>query len=277
METKFTVKSFLESKKKNQKITVLTAYDYQMAKLVDEAGIECILVGDSLGMVVLGHDSTLQVTIDDMIYHLKAVSKGSKNALIIGDMPFLSYHVSPKEAVKNAGRLVKEGFAQGVKLEGGVEIIDKVKAIIDAKIPVLGHIGLTPQSINMFGGFKIQGTSKSQAEKIIKDSISLEEAGVFGIVLEGIPKDLADLITRKLNIPTIGIGAGSGCDGQVLVINDMLGMNTDFTPKFVKRYANLKDDIKNSVRRYIEEVKNKEFPSEEHTFSVDNRILEKLY
>lgn len=277
METKFTVKSFLESKKKNQKITVLTAYDYQMAKLVDEAGIECILVGDSLGMVILGHDSTLQVTIDDMIYHLKAVSKGSKNALIIGDMPFLSYHVSPEEAVKNAGRLVKEGFAQGVKLEGGVEIIDKVKAIIDAKIPVLGHIGLTPQSINMFGGFKIQGTSKSQAEKIIKDSISLEEAGVFGIVLEGIPKDLADLITRKLNIPTIGIGAGSGCDGQVLVINDMLGMNTDFTPKFVKRYANLKDDIKNSVRRYIEEVKNKEFPSEEHTFSVDNRILEKLY
>ncbi len=277
MNKRFTVTSFLESKKRNEKITMLTAYDYSTAKLIDEAGIESILVGDSLGMVVLGYESTLEVTVDDIIHHCRAVSRGAKNALIVGDMPFLSYHISIEDTVRNAGRIIQEGKAHTVKLEGGVEIIDKVKAIVKAQIPVMGHLGLTPQSINMFGGFKVQGKSEDQAKKIINDAIELEKAGAFAIVLEGIPAKLAQIITEKLTIPTIGIGAGNNCDGQVLVSNDMLGMFSDFTPKFVKKYANLKDSIIYSTKQYISEVKSMDFPSKEHTFSIDEDVLKKLY
>lgn len=277
MREKFTVTSFLKSKIKKEKITVLTAYDYQMAKLVDEAGIDCILVGDSLGMVVLGYENTLEVTVEDMIHHTRAVARGSNRALIVADMPFLSYHINTEEAVRNAGKIIQKGKAHAVKLEGGIEVIDKIKAIINANIPVLGHIGLTPQSVNVFGGFKVQGKDEKRAKKLIEDAIELEKSGVFGIVLEGIPEKLAKIITEKLTIPTIGIGAGSECDGQVLVVNDMLGMFDNFVPKFVKQYANLKDNITSGVKEYIKEVKNKDFPKKEHTFSIDDDVLSKLY
>lgn len=277
MNKKFTVASFLEAKKRNEKITMLTAYDYSMAKLIDESGVEGILVGDSLGMVVLGYESTLEVTVDDIIHHCRAVARGAKNSLIVGDMPFLSYHISSEEAVKNAGRIIQEGKAHAVKLEGGAGMVDKIKAIVQAQIPVMGHVGLTPQSINMFGGFKVQGKSEEQAKKIIDDALELEKAGVFSIVLEGIPAQLAEIITKKLTIPTIGIGAGNNCDGQILVTNDMLGMFSDFTPKFVKKYADLKDTITDATRAYITEVKSMAFPAKEHTFSINEDILEKLY
>ena len=277
MNKKFTSASFLASKIKGEKITVLTAYDYQMAKLVDEAGIDCILVGDSLGMVVLGYENTLEVTMEDMIYHTKAVKRGTERAFIVADMPFMSYHVSCEEAVKNAGRLIKEGRATGVKLEGGREIIDKVKSLRDAKIPVMGHIGLTPQSVNLFGGFKVQGKSEEKARVIIEDALLLEQAGVFAVVLEGIPAELAKIITENLSIPTIGIGAGVDCDGQVLVINDMIGMNDGFVPKFVKQYKILHQDIKSAVSEYMNEVKSGEFPKVEHTFSIDEETIKKLY
>lgn len=277
MNKKFTVASFLEAKKRNEKITMLTAYDYSMAKLIDESGVEGILVGDSLGMVMLGYESTLEVTVDDIIHHCRAVARGAKNSLIVGDMPFLSYHISSEEAVRNAGRIIQEGKAHAVKLEGGAGMVDKIKAIVQAQIPVMGHVGLTPQSINMFGGFKVQGKSEEQAKKIIDDALKLEKAGVFSIVLEGIPAQLAEIITKKLTIPTIGIGAGNNCDGQILVTNDMLGMFSDFTPKFVKKYADLKDTITDATRAYITEVKSMAFPAKEHTFSINEDILEKLY
>lgn len=277
MKEKFTTTSFLESKKQREKITVLTAYDYQMAKLLDESNVDCILVGDSLGMVVLGYEDTLEVTMEDMIHHTRAVKRGTKRAFVVADMPFMSYHVSNEDAVRNAGRLIKEGMANGVKLEGGLEIIEKVKAIINAKIPVMGHIGLTPQSVNLFGGFKVQGKSEEKAREIIEDAIALEKAGVFSIVLEGIPEKLAKIITEKLSIPTIGIGAGSECDGQVLVINDMIGLSDGFIPKFVKQYSIINEDIKNGVSEYIREVKSMEFPKKEHTFSIDEDIIKKLY
>lgn len=277
INNKFTKTSFAECKEKGEKITVLTAYDYQMAKLIDQAGIDCILVGDSLGMVVLGYEDTLAVTMDDMIHHTKAVKRGTENAFIVTDMPFMSYHVSAEDAVKNAGRLVKEGHATGVKLEGGIEIIDKIHAIIDAKIPVMGHIGLTPQSVNLLGGFKVQGKSEQAAQRIIDDALRLEQAGVFSIVLEGIPEKLAKLITDKLTIPTIGIGAGVDCDGQVLVINDMIGISNGFIPKFVKQYAEIHQNISNGVEDYINEVKSGQFPRSEHTFSIDEDVIKKLY
>lgn len=274
---KYTVSSFLKAKKDNQKISMLTAYDYSTAKLIDEAGVETILVGDSLGMVMLGYENTLQVTLEDMIHHCKAVSRGVKRALIIGDMPFLSYHISVEDSVRNAGRLIQEGNVHAVKLEGGIEVIDKIKAIVKAQIPVLGHLGLTPQSVNMFGGFKVQGKSEEQAKKIIEDALLLQEAGVFGIVLECVPDELAKIITEKLDIPTIGIGAGKYCDGQVLVTQDILGMYTDFTPKFVKKYSNLNEIITNATRNYINDVKIGDFPSKEHTFSIEESVLQKLY
>lgn len=277
VKIKFTTRSFLESKIKGEKITVLTAYDYQMAKLVDGAGIDCILVGDSLGMVVLGYEDTLEVTMDDMIHHTRAVQRATERAFVVADMPFMSYHVSCEDAVKNAGRLIKEGKATGVKLEGGREIIEKIKAIRDAKIPVMGHIGLTPQSVNLFGGFKVQGKSEEQAREIIEDALLLEEAGVFAIVLEGIPADLAKIITDKLSVPTIGIGAGKNCDGQVLVINDMIGMSDGFVPKFAKQYKTLHKDITVATKEYINEVKSGEFPKMKHTFSIDEEVIKKLY
>ncbi|BEP28492.1 3-methyl-2-oxobutanoate hydroxymethyltransferase [Helicovermis profundi] len=274
---KFTSTSFIKSKQEKHMISMLTAYDYSTAKLLDEAGVDSILVGDSLGMVMLGYENTLKVTMEDMIHHTKAVKRGVKNAFVIGDMPFMSYHISTEETLKNAGRFIQEAGADAVKLEGGYAVIDKVKAIIKAQIPVVGHIGLTPQSVNMFGGFKVQGKSEENAKKLIEDALLLEEAGVIAIVLECVPAKLAKLISEKLSIPTIGIGAGNGCDGQVLVIQDMLGMYSDFTPKFVKKYATLGDNMKEAVRNYIEEVENKEFPKVEHTFSISDEVLGKLY
>ncbi|SEF78836.1 ketopantoate hydroxymethyltransferase [Caloramator fervidus] len=273
---KKTVSYFKEAKKSGKKITMLTAYDYSMAKIIDEAGIDGILVGDSLGMVALGYENTLSVTLDDMIHHIKAVVKGAKNALIVGDMPFLSYHVSVEESIKNAGRLIQEGGCHAVKLEGGVEVLDKVKAIVKAQIPVMGHIGLTPQSVNLLGGFKVQGKSKEQIKKLVEDAKYLEEAGVFAIVLEAVPDEVAKLITESVSIPTIGIGAGRFCDGQILVVNDMLGLFSDFVPKFVKRYRNLKEDIQGAIKEYIEDVQNGGFPEDIHSFKIDKTIIEEI-
>lgn len=274
---KFTVSSYKKAKEKKEKITMLTAYDYTTAKLVDEAGIDTILVGDSLGMTMLGYENTLQVTVDDMIHHTKAVARGTKHAMIVGDMPFMSYHISVEETIRNAGRFIQEGNAHAVKLEGGIEVIDKVKAIVAAKIPVMGHLGLTPQSVNIFGGFKVQGKSGDNAKRIIEDALLLQEAGAFAIVLECIPDKLATIISEKLDIPTIGIGAGSGCDGQVLVIQDMIGTYSEMKPKFVKQYAQVGEITTDAVKGYIDEVKNGSFPSKEHTFSIKEEELEKLY
>lgn len=274
---KFTVSSFLKAKREGEKISMLTAYDYSMAKLLDEAGVDSLLVGDSLGMVMLGYENTLQVTVEDIIHHCKAVARGASRAMVIGDLPFLSYHVSIEDTIRNAGRIIQEGNAHAVKLEGGREVLDKIKAIVKAQIPVVGHLGLTPQSINMFGGFKVQGKTEDQAKKIIEDALLLQEAGVFSIVLECVPEGLAKIITEKLDIPTIGIGAGKYCDGQVLVTQDMLGMYTDFTPKFVKKYTNLCESIQGATKGYIKEMKNSEFPAKEHTFTIKEEVLEKLY
>lgn len=277
MAQKFTVKSFQEAKDNNRKISMLTAYDYSMAKIVDVAGIDSVLVGDSLGMVFQGNESTLPVTLDEIIYHTKAVVRGVKNALVVADMPFLSYHVSKEEAVRNAGRMIKEGGAEAVKMEGGTLFSETIKAVVDAQIPVMGHIGLTPQSVNAFGGFKVQGKDEQSAKRIWEDAKLLEEAGVFAITLECIPDKLAQLITKSLRIPTIGIGAGKSCDGQVLVINDMLGMFSDFVPRFIKQYAKLNTEITAAVQDYIAEVREGDFPAGEHTFDMDADILEKLY
>ena len=244
---------------------------------LDEADINSILVGDSLGMVCLGYGDTLSVTMEDMIHHTKAVSRGAKNALVVADMPFMSYQASVYDAVVNAGRLIKEGHAQAVKLEGGVEVIEQIKAIVKSSIPVVAHLGLTPQSVNAFGGFKVQGKSEEAARKLISDAKKVEEAGAFALVLECVPDKLAKLITESINIPTIGIGAGNGCDGQVLVYQDMLGMFSDFVPKFVKRYASLGEDIKKSFSKYKKEVSEGVFPEEKHTFKINEGIIEKLY
>ncbi|MGG2466568.1 3-methyl-2-oxobutanoate hydroxymethyltransferase [Paraclostridium bifermentans] len=274
---KNTVVTFKESKKRNEKLTMLTAYDYSTAKLIDSCGINGILVGDSLGMVCLGYEDTLSVTMEDMIHHTKAVSRGCTNTLIVADMPFMSYQTSTYDAVVNAGRLIKEGRAHAIKLEGGVEVFNQIQAIVNSSIPVMGHIGLTPQSVNAFGGFKVQGRDELAAKKLIEDALAVEDAGAFAVVLEGVPSKLASLITKKLNIPTIGIGAGANCDGQVLVYQDMLGMFSDFTPKFVKKYENIGEKMKNAFSNYIDEVKTEVFPSEEHSFKINEDIIEKLY
>lgn len=274
---KNTILTFKKAKLNGEKLSMLTAYDYSMAKIIDESGINGILIGDSLGMVVKGDEDTLGVTVDDIIYHTKAVKKGAKNALIVADMPFLSYHVSTDDAVLNAGRLMKEGGANAVKLEGGANIADKIKAIVDAQIPVMGHLGLTPQSINAFGGFRVQGKTEEAAKKLIEDAKRLEEAGVFSIVLEGIPAKVAELITNAVSVPTIGIGAGKGCDGQILVYQDMLGMFSDFVPKFVKQYANIGSVMREAIRSYIKEVQDGSFPEEKHTYKIDETELNKLY
>lgn len=266
MEKKITVKTFQQFKSEGRKITMLTAYDYSMAKLVSGAGIDSILVGDSLGMVMQGHSSTLPVTVDDIIYHTKMVVKANRNSLVISDMPFLSYHVSVEDAVRNAGRIVKESGAEAVKIEGGRNAIKQIKAVIEAQIPVMGHLGLTPQSVNAFGGFKVQGREAEDAKRIMEDALALEEVGVFAITLEGVPEGLAKDISEKLYIPVIGIGAGKHTDGQVLVLQDMLGMFNDFVPKFVKQYADLNTIITNAVKDYIREVQNGDFPAEKHTY-----------
>lgn len=274
---KNTVMTFQQAKEKGEKLTMLTAYDYSIAKLIDEAGINSILVGDSLGNVVLGYEDTLSVTMEDMIHHGAAVARGAKNALVIIDMPFMSYQTSTYDALLNAGRLMKEGRANAVKLEGGTEVCPQIRAIVEAGIPVCAHIGLTPQSINAFGGFKVQGKTEDAAKKLIEDAKAVEEAGAFAVVLEGVPKKLADIITEKLRIPTIGIGAGNGCDGQVLVYQDMLGLFSDFTPKFVKRFADTGDIMKAAFASYIDEVRSGAFPAKEHEYSVDDSVIEKLY
>ncbi|MBB6716579.1 3-methyl-2-oxobutanoate hydroxymethyltransferase [Clostridium gasigenes] len=274
---KNTVVTFKEAKVRNEKLTMLTAYDYSMAKIIDGAGINGILVGDSLGMVCLGYEDTLSVTMEDIIHHTKAVSRGAKNSLIVADMPFMSYQTSIYDSVVNAGRLIKEGRAQVVKLEGGVEVCDKIEAIVKASIPVMAHIGLTPQSVNAFGGFKVQGKSEEAARKLKEDAKAVEKAGAFAVVLECVPAKLADIITKEINIPTIGIGAGVNCDGQILVYQDMLGMFNDFTPKFVKKYANVGEVMNMAFRKYIDEVRDGVFPEEAHTFKISDEVLEKLY
>lgn len=274
---KNTVMTFQQAKENGEKLTMLTAYDYSTAKLIDEAGINSILVGDSLGNVILGYDDTVSVTMEDMIHHGAAVARGVKDALVIIDMPFMSYQTSVYDALVNAGRLMKEGRADAVKLEGGTEVAPQIKAIVAAGIPVCAHIGLTPQSINAFGGFKVQGKSEEAARKLLDDAKAVEAAGAFAVVVEGVPKKLADLITEQLTVPTIGIGAGNGCDGQVLVYQDMLGMFSDFTPKFVKKYACLGEVMKDAFANYIEEVKSGAFPAKEHEYSMDDSVIEKLY
>ena len=249
-----------------EKITVLTAYDYAISSILDECDIDIILVGDSLGMVVLGYDTTLPVTMEDMLRHTKAVARGAHSALIVADMPFLSYQISVTAALTNAGRFLQEANAQAVKLEGGREYADVVRKITSAGIPVMAHLGLTPQSIHQIGGFKVQGKKEDAARRIIEDAKIMEESGAFSVVLECIPVGLASEITQSITIPTIGIGAGVNCDGQVLVINDMLGIYDKFTPKHVKKYASLNSEIKKAVKTYIEEVKHGEFPDSEHSF-----------
>lgn len=263
---RFTVTDLLNKKAEGQKITMLTAYDYSFAHLVDEAGIDMILVGDSLSMVVQGNETTLPVTMEEMLYHTKIVVRATKRAMVIGDMPFMSYQTTVEEAVRNAGRFVKEAGAHAVKLEGGREILRQVKAITEAEIPVIGHLGLTPQAILRMGGYRLQGKLPEQAKRIKEDALSLQEAGAVAVVLEVIPSELAKEITESLHIPTIGIGAGPHCDGQVLVIHDILGLFEKFTPKFVKKYANLKENILEAIKQYKEEVEKGIFPSEEHSF-----------
>lgn len=263
---KVTVQDFLRKKKEHKKITILTAYDYPFAQLVDEVGLDAILVGDSLGMVIQGLENTLPVTMDEMIYHTKMVVRAVKNAMVIGDMPFMSYQVSIEEAVRNAGRFLKEAGASAVKLEGGFEVIEHIKAMTRSDIPVMAHIGLTPQSIHRMGGYKVQGKTEDAAKRLIEEAHSVEDAGAFSLLLEAIPMELAGKITRGLSIPTIGIGAGPYCDGQVLVIHDILGLFERFVPKFVKRYTNLREIAINAIRTYREEVEKGIFPSEEESF-----------
>ena len=274
---KNTVITVKKAKEDNVKLTMLTAYDYSTAKLINAAGINLILVGDSLGNVILGYEDTISVTMEDMIHHSKAVAKGAPDALVVVDMPFMSYQTSAYDAVVNAGRLMKEGRANAVKLEGGKEVCPQIEAIVAAGIPVCAHLGLTPQSINAFGGHKVQGKSEQAAKKLVDDAIAVENAGAFAVVLECVPAKLAKVISEKLSIPTIGIGAGAGCDGQVLVYQDVLGMFSDFTPKFVKRFANVGEIMTQAFKDYDAAVKDGSFPQEQHTYAIDDDVIEKLY
>lgn len=274
---KNTVVTFKEAKQKGEKLTMLTAYDYSTAKLIDESGVNSILVGDSLGNVILGYEDTISVTMEDMIHHGAAVARGAKNALVVVDMPFMSYQTSVYDAVVNAGRLMKEGRAGAVKLEGGEEVCPQIKAITAAGIPVVAHLGLTPQSIHAFGGHKVQGKTESAAKKILEDAKAVELAGAFALVLECVPAKLAELVTKNISIPTIGIGAGNVCYGQVLVYQDMLGMFSDFTPKFVKKFANVGEVMTNAFQEYIKAVGDGTFPGKEHEYTLSDDVLEKLY
>ena len=274
---KNTVTSMLQQKERNEKITMLTCYDYSMAKLMDDSGIEILLIGDSLGQVMLGYSDTLSVTMEDMIHHTKAVSRGVTSSFVLTDMPFMSYQTSVYDALTNAGRLIKEGHANGVKLEGGESVCPQIKAIVDAGIPVCAHLGLTPQSVNSFGGYKVQGKSKEDAKRIMKDAKAVEEAGAFLLVLECVPAELASEISNALKIPTIGIGAGNGCDGQVLVYQDMLGMFSDFKPKFVRQFANVGEVMKQAFADYIKATKDGSFPQAEHSYSTPDEKIDKLY
>ena len=272
---RITINDIREMKQNGEKIAMLTAYDYPTAKIVDSCNIPIILVGDSLGNVVLGYDSTIPVTMDDMIHHCKAVVRGAERAMVVGDMPFMTYHISMEDAMRNAARFIQEAGVQAVKLEGGVTVADKVKRLVDCGIPVMGHIGMTPQSVNQFGGNLVQGKTVAVAQRLVDDAKALEQAGAFCIVLECIPKRLAALITQNLSIPTIGIGAGPDCDGQVLVINNLLGL-TDFNPKLAKQYVNLKDIMSQAISAYRDEVKGGQFPTKENSFIIDTAVLEQV-
>ena len=274
---KNTVTTLQKQKMDGDKISMLTCYDYSMARLMDEAGINVLLIGDSLGNVVLGYEDTISVTMEDMIHHTAAVARGAKNAFVLADMPFMSYQTSVYDAVVNAGRLMKEGRANGVKLEGGAKVCPQIRAIVDAQIPVCAHIGLTPQSVNAFGGFKVQGKSEAAAKQLLEDAKAVEEAGASMLVMECVPAKLAELVTKSISIPTIGIGAGSGCDGQVLVYQDMLAMYTDMKPKFVKQFASVGEIMKQAFADYIAETKAGTFPAQEHTFAISDDVLGKLY
>jgi 3-methyl-2-oxobutanoate hydroxymethyltransferase len=277
METqKTTIPDLIEKKRQGKKISMLTAYDYPTALLVDRAGIDMILVGDSVGMVVLGYETTIPVTMDEMIHHTKAVTRGAQCALVVGDMPFMSYNTSEGDAIRNAGRFIKEGAADAVKLEGGASVETVVRAIVRAGIPVMGHIGLTPQTISQLGGFRVQGKTAEGARRIIDDAKTLEEAGVFSIVLEAIPAELASRITESVKVPTIGIGAGTNCDGQVLVYQDMVGLFDRFIPKFVKQYAQVGEIMLNAFRQFKEEVEKGVFPAEEHTYQIETGELDRI-
>jgi 3-methyl-2-oxobutanoate hydroxymethyltransferase len=274
---KVTIQDLQAKKERGERFTMLTAYDYPSAVIVDKAGIDAILVGDSLAMVVLGLPNTVSVTMDEMLHHCRAVARGAHYALLIGDMPFMSYQVDIKEAVCNAGRFLKEGNMDVVKLEGGAKMAPVTKAIVDAGIPVMGHIGLTPQTVSKLGGFKVQGKDAAAAQQLIADALALEEAGCFSIVLEAIPDRLAKIISGKLTIPTIGIGAGPGCDAQVLVTHDMVGLFDRFTPKFVKRYINVHEQMVEALKQFKAEVESGDFPGPEHCFTIKDEILERLY
>ena len=273
---KITTRTYLDKKRRGEIITMLTAYDYPLALAVDQAGIDSILVGDSLGMVVLGYENTLPVTMDDMLHHCRAVARGAKYALLVGDMPFMSYQVSVEQAVRNAGRFLQEAAMDAVKLEGGRERADAVRAIVSAGIPVMGHLGLTPQSVHQLGGFRSQGRTASAARRMLKDALMLQDAGCFSLVLEAVPARLAELLSQRLDIPTVGIGAGLGCDGQVLVTHDLLGLFDRFTPKFVKKYADLHGEIARALGAYRTEVETRAFPAPEHTIDMSDEEWEAL-
>ena len=274
---KQTVATFRKAKEEGKKISMLTAYDYSTAGLLDAAGINGILVGDSLGNVMLGYEDTISVTMDDMIHHGAAVARGVKNALVVIDMPFMSYQTSVYDAMVNAGRLMKEGRANAVKLEGGREVVPQIQAIVQAGIPVMAHLGLTPQSIHAFGGYKVQGKDEEAARKLIENAKEVEAAGAFAVVLECVPAPLAELVTKQISIPTIGIGAGAGCDGQILVYQDMLGLFSDFSPKFAKRYAELGTAMQEAFKAYVEDVEQGRFPAEEHCYGMSDEVIGKLY
>ncbi|UCE97973.1 MAG: 3-methyl-2-oxobutanoate hydroxymethyltransferase [Dehalococcoidia bacterium] len=265
-----------EMKQKGEKIAMLTAYDYTTAKIIDQVGIPLILVGDSLGNVVLGYESTIPVTMEDMLHHTKAVVRGSNTALVIGDLPFMTYHISIENALCNSSRLIQEGGAQAVKLEGGVNIADKVRNIVECGIPVMGHIGFTPQSINQLGGFKVQGKTLEAAQKLLDDAMAIKSAGAFAIVLEMVPAPLASFISQSIDIPTIGIGAGTGCDGQVQVVSDILGLFTDFVPKHTRQYAKIANIMSSAITEYYKDVKNGNFPTDIHSFPIEQSVIAEL-
>ena len=273
---KVTTLTYRQKKERGELITMLTAYDYPTAMAMDKAGVDSILVGDSLGMVVLGYENTLPVTMEEMLHHCRAVARGAKTALLIGDMPFMSYQVSVEEATRNAGRFLQQGGMDAVKLEGGRERAEAIRSITSAGIPVMGHLGLTPQSVNQLGGFRAQGKTAIAAKRLVEDALLLEAAGCFSIVLESVPERLGELISKKISIPTIGIGAGAGCDGQVLVTHDLLGLFDRFTPKFVKKYANFHNEMQKAFADYIEDVETKHFPAQEHTVEMKDKEWESL-
>ncbi|MFQ6082932.1 MAG: 3-methyl-2-oxobutanoate hydroxymethyltransferase [Candidatus Aminicenantia bacterium] len=274
---KVTVPSLLIKKKKKEKIVAITAYDFPIAKIVDDLGVDLILVGDSLGMVVLGYENTLPVTMDEMVHHTKPVVRARKRALVVGDMPYLSYHLNLEQGISNAFRFIKEGGADAVKIEGASQKrLELIKALVEAEIPVMGHVGLTPQSILNFGEFKVQGKNIERAKEVIEDALALEDAGVFSITLECIPMEVAKVITEKVRVPTIGIGAGPFCDGQILVFHDLVGYSNGYLPKFVKKYADLHQVISQAIKKYINEVKEEKFPNDDRSYHLKPEVLEEL-